>query len=878
MALSHITQATTSDPMMQTLRQLEIKIYDDPAAVHREAQTLLASLSYEQQPQLWLRCWLLALSENASQESIKEIDRYISLAESRDLKAEKTRLLLKKAEVYQTIWPNEKVKELYKEAQELAKRTDEPNLPARVLYEEAYYHYSLHEFPEGLTKIGEAVRLTESLNGPEEILRCEYRSVLAALLSATYETDKALAIYEECINWVKTQTFRSSAATYAYNAAMVLVLSHSKDEQRILRYFEMTAIQAKAIGETEREAVAIAGKARYLFEEQRFAEAKDLFQQSTSIFKTMNSTYNYHAGLIYLARSYAALNQLNEAEKYANEAKDALNTDFRSEHLWLLRAFFEIASKKKDIHKAYEYLKKYQVLYEKIKDDEEGRQLQKLKTDLGLQLEEERNAKLEAKNTLLAQELVFTNRLRIIALVLLALLSITIITMIIAVRRGRMVLRAKTRIQSILDTIDEGLITLDTQLVVTGELSTYAKQFLPAEDLTGKDIFSILLNRAAASSEQRSVWKESFQACMGEDAIAWDFNSVHLPTEIVLQETPPHILALHWQPLLQEGRVHRLLLSFRDVTSVKALEQEIAAERRERENLQTHIMEILSHNFQEARRLVLGMGTALPAWQETLQSSQDRSALKRRLHTDKGTARSLGLQGLSRLIHELEDALKDDHSPAEAATALQALAQEQRAYAKVFEDILRTPQNVESADTGNILDTTHRLLPDLIRRLQKSSIAFGGIEVADDIVRWESGLLQGVKDILLHALTNAVDHGFILPTQRGTALPEARFKVQARRTEVGISLQVKDNGAGLNLERLQKLAQERGFVPGPGQTLADVLLLDGVSTAETVSETSGRGVGLAAVRAICQELQGTLRIAANPDGPGTLLDITLKPA
>ncbi len=93
-----------------------------------------------------------------------------------------------------------------------------------------------------------------------------------------------------------------------------------------------------------------------------------------------------------------------------------------------------------------------------------------------------------------------------------------------------------------------------------------------------------------------------------------------------------------------------------------------------------------------------------------------------------------------------------------------------------------------------------------------------------------------------------------------------------------IHVRVRDFGAGLNLEKLKSMAQEKGFVPGPEETVADVVFLDGATTAETASATSGRGVGLSAVRELCRRFKGDAHLLANDQGQGSLLTMTFEVA
>jgi chemotaxis protein histidine kinase CheA len=77
---------------------------------------------------------------------------------------------------------------------------------------------------------------------------------------------------------------------------------------------------------------------------------------------------------------------------------------------------------------------------------------------------------------------------------------------------------------------------------------------------------------------------------------------------------------------------------------------------------------------------------------------------------------------------------------------------------------------------------------------------------------------------------------------------------------------------------LQQLIEERKFVPGPGQTLADVVFLEALSTIEKISQTSGRDVGLAAIRRIAQDFRGDVHIKDRDNQPSCELLIELTEA
>lgn len=138
-------------------------------------------------------------------------------------------------------------------------------------------------------------------------------------------------------------------------------------------------------------------------------------------------------------------------------------------------------------------------------------------------------------------------------------------------------------------------------------------------------------------------------------------------------------------------------------------------------------------------------------------------------------------------------------------------------------------------------------------------------------------VIDGLRDPLMHLLRNAVDHGIELPESRLAAgkPPEGTVTVVARMHGSMVQLNVSDDGAGIDTNRIVELAVSRGLVE-PDQADAmereqvlELLFADGLSTSEAVSRLSGRGVGLDVVRSSVHELGGRIGIEAATSGGTT---------
>jgi len=188
---------------------------------------------------------------------------------------------------------------------------------------------------------------------------------------------------------------------------------------------------------------------------------------------------------------------------------------------------------------------------------------------------------------------------------------------------------------------------------------------------------------------------------------------------------------------------------------------------------------------------------------------------------------------------------------------------------------------------GSVLAT--RLLPvsHLVPRLQRAvrqacrvSGREAALEVTGEAVQLDAEILNGLVDPLLHLLRNAVDHGIEDSAARRAAGKPAAGRLQlgfAREGSLAV-VRCRDDGGGLDLAAIRRQAAARGLAEAP-EALSDaaaarLVLLPGFSTRESVSQLSGRGVGLDVVNERVRRLKGRLDIRSEP-GVGTEFSIRL---
>jgi len=148
----------------------------------------------------------------------------------------------------------------------------------------------------------------------------------------------------------------------------------------------------------------------------------------------------------------------------------------------------------------------------------------------------------------------------------------------------------------------------------------------------------------------------------------------------------------------------------------------------------------------------------------------------------------------------------------------------------------------------------------------------------------DRSVMDGLNDPLLHLIRNAVNHGIEDPAVRVKAGKPAKglVRLSAYRDRDNVIIKLIDDGAGINVEKVKKKAVEKGLISAEtAATLTtdeaiDLLFQPGFSTADAITDISGRGVGLDVVRRSIEALKGTIRVETTP-GHGSTFELLLPP-
>ena len=169
-------------------------------------------------------------------------------------------------------------------------------------------------------------------------------------------------------------------------------------------------------------------------------------------------------------------------------------------------------------------------------------------------------------------------------------------------------------------------------------------------------------------------------------------------------------------------------------------------------------------------------------------------------------------------------------------------------------------------------------MPRIVRDLSQSLGRRVRLQMEGQETELDKSLLEAIKDPLTHAVRNSLDHGIELPDVREAAGkdPEGTLKLRASHEGSHVVVEISDDGAGIDVEKVRQKAIERGLITQerasqlPERELLQLIFLPGFSTATAVTNVSGRGVGMDVVRTNVEKIGGKVEIDSRA-GKGTTL-------
>jgi two-component system chemotaxis sensor kinase CheA len=197
---------------------------------------------------------------------------------------------------------------------------------------------------------------------------------------------------------------------------------------------------------------------------------------------------------------------------------------------------------------------------------------------------------------------------------------------------------------------------------------------------------------------------------------------------------------------------------------------------------------------------------------------------------------------------------------------------------KVINELYQDIMKVRMLPISIVFNKFPRLVRDLSQKQQKDI----NFTISGEATELDRNIIEQIRDPLIHLLRNAVDHGIESKEERMSKgkLSKAEIILTARQEEGHILITLKDDGKGIDAEKVRSSAIKRGVIPPEStSSMADEEILDliftpGFSTADKITEISGRGVGLDIVRNNIEKINGSVRLSTQVN-VGTTFTIKL---
>ncbi|MEN9307017.1 MAG: hypothetical protein RL173_949 [Fibrobacterota bacterium] len=315
-------------------------------------------------------------------------------------------------------------------------------------------------------------------------------------------------------------------------------------------------------------------------------------------------------------------------------------------------------------------------------------------------------------------------------------------------------------------------------------------------------------------------------------------------------------------------------------------------------------------------------------------SVEDIGRLFRDLHTIKGNAGTYGFEHLARIAHQSEDILEDLKEPITVRTTvtLQALVGKIEEMESAFHEILQTEKRlsgggaegelliqisehklehihrladaINSGDRQMVDSEAVRTLASACEHLRDVPLArltdkYRGLisrlgerlgkqihfETSPSHLELDPHFFNGFDEALVHLLRNSVDHGIEMPSDRVAKgkVERGTIRLEVNITEESITITLSDDGGGIDVDAICKKALDNGVASASelatmtNEQKLQLVFESGLSTAPAVSDVSGRGVGMSAVKDCIEGMGGSIQLKSSPGaGSQTILQLPAR--
>lgn len=190
-----------------------------------------------------------------------------------------------------------------------------------------------------------------------------------------------------------------------------------------------------------------------------------------------------------------------------------------------------------------------------------------------------------------------------------------------------------------------------------------------------------------------------------------------------------------------------------------------------------------------------------------------------------------------------------------------------RQHRKRLSDLQDVVMSIRMVSLAPTLNKMNRIVRDMCKKLNKDA----ELEIIGQDTEVDKNIIEHIGDPLMHIIRNSMDHGIETSEERidNGKNPKGKITIEAKNTGGEVWLIIKDDGKGLNKDKILEKARNNGLIKGKESDLTDkdiysMIFLAGFSTNENVTEFSGRGVGMDVVIKEIEKIRGTVTVDSIP--------------
>lgn len=486
---------------------------------------------------------------------------------------------------------------------------------------------------------------------------------------------------------------------------------------------------------------------------------------------------------------------------------------------------------------------------------------------------------------------------------------------------------AQQNLLEIFSSVPLGILTIDNKGCVTGQVSAYTEVLMSSHSIVGKSVHELLFAKAQNLTKVERDTLEALVTCIGNRELIYSVVKDELPTRLEVQMDTDKALwfGVTYQPIVYEGIVHKVMLILQDITQLVRAEQLQKNQNLLEEANVARILQLKKMDS-ETQPIIFEELLGLFAKSEEAVLAADGRSLCRYLHGIKGCARVAGLKVLTELSHGTESVILgllegENQVPSEVLETQFRLVREEwgeidRLYKALFgvKETVKAGESAQSdskvskelkdlfveynsliSSTGDVLKSRYlareilltlesynqhplsNLESVLVKNTEATALASSKavrLNFDWDNAYLDKNSLSTLREALTHLLNNAVDHAIENSEERQQQgkFAEGLIRIQATDIDGVLTLRCIDDGRGFNIPKIRDLAIRRGIctlevaMGLSDEEIVDLIFMDQFSSAEVVTEISGRGIGLAAVRRAIAELGGSVKAIKRPVG------------